>query len=206
MDEWIEQLAPWNERLEAWNHGFHSEYKRLARKRSGLFRRLSDADEEEIAAEARRAAGEDLLVELFGFFDGACGAYLEAELQQHHAMLRAKIGEQPALFNAVWSYVEQAPELIRSAADGRRLELALAAISIDDGRVDLEQCQAALGRLYVAASRAGLDPKPGFQAAAAVSNPGSGGGGSRTRELLAGFDRSFFFEQNVRAQLSRASA
>jgi len=206
MDEWIEKLAPWNARLEEWNQGFHREYRRLARQRSGLFRRLSAADEEELAAEARRAAGEALLVELFELFDGLCGAYLAAALPQHAAQVRARVGQLPALFNALWSYVEQAPELIRGAGDARRLELALAAVSIDDGRVDIEQCEAALGRLYLAASRAGIDPKPHFAAAAAVSNPGTGGGGSRTRELLAGFDRSFYFQRHVRPQLARASA
>jgi hypothetical protein len=206
MDEWLEQLARWGARLDEWNQGFHREYRRLARSRTGLFRRLSAADEAEIAAEARRAAGEDILVDLFGFFDGLCGAYLAAELAQHRAKVRKLVGEHAALLNALWSYVEQAPELIRGADDARRLELALAAVSIDDGRVDIEQFENALGRLYLAASRAGIDPAPHFAAAAKVSNPGSGGGGAGTRALLEGFDRSYSFEHNVRPQLSRVSA
>ncbi len=186
--------------------GFRREYKRLARQRSGLLRRLSVAEREEIAADARRAAVEELLVELFGFYDGLCGAYLATELPQHSALLRANLGEQPALFEAFWSYAEQAPELIRGADDGRLLELGLAAVSLDDDRVDLQQCEAVLGRLYLAATRVGLDAKPHFAAVAAVSNPGTGGGGSRTQGLVAGFDRSFYFEQHVRPQVSRTSA
>ena len=206
MEEWREKINAWGERVDAWNEGFHREYRRLRRKHAGLFRQLSAADEEEVAAEARRTAGEDFLVELFAFLEELCGTYRATELPQDAAKLRAWIGGHTGLMGSLWSYVEQAPELIRSSEDAERLDLALAAVSLDDGRVDLEQQRAALGRLYLAARHAGIDPQPHFAAAAAVSNPGTGGGGSFTRQELEEFDRSLYYRRNVRPQLSRASA
>jgi hypothetical protein len=206
MEDWQEKIEAWSARVDEWNEGFHQEFRSLRRKRAGLFRRLSAADEEELAAEARRAAGEGFLVLLFGFLDELCSAYRETELPQDAAKLRAWVGEHTGLMGALWSYVEQAPELVRSADDGARLDLALAAVSLDDTRVDVEQQRAALGRLYIAASRAGIEPEPHFDSAAAVSNPGTGGGGSNTREALAEFRSSYYFREHVRPQLSRASA
>ena len=204
MKDWETILADWNRRLTAWNEVYDREFRGLIRKQRGLFRR-PDAEALEAAAdEARRHAGEDTMVELFGTFDELCREYLEAELPQHHAKLRAWVGMNPEPFEALWSYVEQAPELIRNADDVERLELALAAVSLDDGRVDANQRDAALGKLYLAARRAGIDPVPAFEKVAAVSNPGTGGGGAETRRVLEHFDRSLHFEQHVRRRLSRA--
>lgn len=135
-------------------------------------------------------------------FDALSADYLAAALPQDAAKLRAWIGQQPALFRALWSYVEQASVLIRSTADGRRLELALAGISLDDGRVLADLRDAALGRLYLAARRAGIDPGPALRKVAALSNPGTGGGGAHTREVLEGFEHSFYFEREVRPELA----
>ena len=204
MNDWSQKLEQWNARLAEWNADYEREYRRLIKSKSGLFRRPSPEDREAAAAAAAKAAGEDTMVELFATFDTLCREYLELELPQQHAKLRAWVGEQPELFNALWSYVEQAPDLIRNAEDGERLELALAAVSLDDSRVDQHQRDEALGRLYLAAWRAGIDPKPAFAKVAAISNPSSGGGGSFTRQALESFHRSFYFEHNIRQKLSRA--
>jgi hypothetical protein len=203
MTDWLSRLDEWEHRLSRWEE----DYRRALRERLGearrFLRRPSADRAAAAAADARRAAGEQTLVELFALFDELAGDYLAAELPQDRAKLRAWIGAKPALFRALWSYVEQSPELIRSAADERRLELALAAVSLDDGRVDGRQRDAALGSLYVAAARAGIDPVPAFQKVAARSNPGTGGGGAHTRTVLADFASSFYFERTVRPLLGR---
>jgi hypothetical protein len=204
MRDWETMLADWNRRLVVWNEVYDREFTRLFKKQRGLFRRPSPEQREAAAAEARRLAGEDTMVELFATFDELCGEYLAADLPQDNAKLRAWIGAAPEPFEALWSYVEQAPELIRNADDAERLELALAAVSLDDGRVDALQRDEALGHLWLAARRAGIDPKPAFLRVAAHSNPGTGGGGSQTRQVLENFDRSFHFERHVRGKLSRA--
>jgi hypothetical protein len=204
MKDWAPSMDEWERRLTEWNAAFQREYRREIRARRGLFRRPSAGGEEQAAAEARRLAGEETMVALFAFFDELCRDYLAAVLPQDDAKLRAWIGDRPALFDALWSYAEQAPELIRDAGDGERLELGLAAVSLDDGRVDLHQRDSVLGRLYLAARRAGIDPQPAFRKVAAHSNPGTGGGGAFTRQALEDFDRSYYFEQHVRQPLSRA--
>ena len=204
MNDWSTKLEEWDRRLSAWNAVYHREYRRALKSKTGLFKRPSEADQAAASSEAAKAAGEDTMVELFATFDELCGEYLELELPQEHAKLRAWVGEQPEVFNALWSYVEQTPELIRNADDGHRLELGLAAVSLDDCRVENGQRDRALGRLYLAARRAGIDPKPAFEKVAAISNPSTGGGGAQTQQVLAGFDRSFYFEHHVRKQLARA--
>lgn len=202
MDEWETRLADWERRFSKWSAVYEREYRRCLGRRSRFWRRPARAAREECEAEARRAAGAGTPVELFAMFDALGADYLAAELPQDAAKLRAWIGQQPALFRALWSYVEQASALIRSAADGRRLELALAGISLDDGRVLADQRDAALGRIYLAARRAGIDPGPALRKVAARSNPGSGGGGAHTREVLEGFEGSFYFEREVRPELA----
>ena len=204
MNDWAKTMDEWERRLADWNAAFQREYRRLIKGKRGLFRRPTAADEEQAAAEARRLAGEDAMVELFACFDALCRDYLAAELPQDNAKLRAWIGDRPALFNALWSYAEQGPELVRGQGDGERLELALAAVSLDDSRVDLIQRDDLLGRLWLAARRAGLDPRAAFAKVAAHSNPGAGGGGTFTRQALEDFDRSFHFEHHVRPKLARA--
>ena len=202
MDEWETRLADWERRFSNWSAVYEREYRRCLKRCGRPWRRPSPAALEECEAEARRAAGAGIPIELFAMFDALAGDYLAAELPQDAAKLRAWIGQQPALFRALWSYVEQASELIRDRADDRRLELALASISLDDGRVLSDQRDAALGRIYLAARRAGIDPGPALRKVAARSNPGTGGGGAHTREVLDCFERSVFFEREVRPKLA----
>jgi hypothetical protein len=206
MSDWELRLVVWERRLGRWNEDYERELGRRLREARRFLRRPSPDRVAAAEADARRAAGEQTLVELFALFDELAGDYLAAELPQERAKLRAWIGAEPLLFRALWSYVEQAPELIRGPADERRLELALAAVSLDDGRVDARQRDAALGRLYLAAARAGIDPRPAFQKVAARSNPGTGGGGAHTRAVLEGFPRSFYFEREVRPRLAPSRA
>jgi hypothetical protein len=201
MSDWQTRLDEWERRLAAWNAVHEREYRQALGRRRRFLRRPSREAIEAAEAEALRAAGADTPVELFALLDALAADYLAAELPQDQAKLRAWIGARPALFRALWSYAEQAPGLIRSAADARRLELALAAVSLDDGRIGSDRRDAALGALYLAARRAGIDPAPALRSVAARSNPGTGGGGAHTRQVLAGFERSFYFEREVRPKL-----
>jgi hypothetical protein len=201
MNDWQTKLGEWERRLAAWNAAYEREYRRALGRRRRFLRRPAPEAIAAAEAEALRAAGADTPVELFALFDALASDYLAAELPQDQAKLRAWIGAEPELFRALWSYAEQAPGLIRSASDGRRLELALAAVSLDDGRIGSDRRDAVLGALYLAARRAGIDPLPALRAVAARSNPGTGGGGAHTRQVLEGFQRSFYFEREVRPKL-----
>lgn len=94
---------------------------------------------------------------------------------------------------------------MRKPSDELAVRRALAAISIVDLRVDYNAALATLGRLWLAARKAGLDPKPHFAAVAAISNPGMGGGGACAAEILSDFDETAYFRNHVKPLLPRAA-
>jgi hypothetical protein len=206
IDDLRKRLQTTQERLSAWNGAYTQAYTRLRRERVGRFRKPSAAQEQELRDEARRAAGEELPRELFGFLDELADGYLAEKLPHNRAKLRADVGHSPDLLEAVWSYALQAVDLIRDADDESRLQRALAMLSIDDLRADVEQVDALLARLWLAAARAGLDPRTAFQQVAAVSNPGMGGGGACLAPRLRAFPSSLAYKRDVAPQLDRRSA
>jgi len=206
IDELRKRLHELQQRLSDWNRAYAEAYRRLRRERVGRFRRPSADVEEQLREEARRAAGEELPRELFGLLDDLADGYLAEKLPHNRAKLRADVGHSPDLQEAVWSYAWQGAELMHGPDDDQRLLRALAAVSIDDLRADVEQVDALLARLWLAAARAGLDPQTAFEAVAAVSNPGMGGGGAELAPRLRTFATSLAFKREVAPQLGRRPA
>jgi hypothetical protein len=205
MEEWNDRINGWREQLASWQTQFEAEYQKLARKRRGWFRKLSVGELEEIAGLARKAAGDGQASESFRLISELCDAYLGEALPQNRAKVRAWIGAEALTTNAVWSYALQSIEMLPRQANEFTLRRALAAISIVDLRVDYNAFLAALGRLWIAARKAGLDPKPHFESVAKLSNPGMGGGGACVGEQLADFSASAYFRDHVRPLLPRAA-
>src|SRR5262245_38528957 len=104
MDDWKPRIEEWQARLAEWQRRFDEEYVKLGRARKGLFRKLSDADRDEIAVRARAIVGEELPVELFGFLSELCDAYLAEPLPAPRAKVRAWVNNDPTTMNAAWSY------------------------------------------------------------------------------------------------------
>lgn len=205
MEEWNDKIVAWRRDLETWQARFESEYQQLARKRRGWFGKLAQGELDEIAALARRAAGEQQAVDSFRLVTELCDAYLGEALPQNRAKARAWVGAEALTTNAVWSYALQSIELLARQSSESTLRRALAAISLVDLRVDYNAFLDALGRLWIAARKAGLDPKPHFDAVATLSNPGMGGGGACVGKLLAEFNSSAYFRDRVRPLLPRAA-
>jgi len=206
IDDLRERVRAMERRQSEWNVTFEQAYSRLRRERCGRWRRPAIAQEEELRDEARRAAGEDFTLELFAFVDELADAYLAEKLPQNRAKLRADVGHSPGLLAAVWAYAVQALDLLRDADDSLRLERALAVLSIDDLRTDVEQVDALLARLWLAALRVGIDARAAFERVAAVSNPGMGGGGACLAPRLATFEASLAYKRIVAPELHRLSA
>ncbi len=200
------RLREMDRRQAGWNEGFRRAYARLRRRRGGLFRGPSADEERELAEAARREAGEGLALEMFAFLDELSDTYLSETLPQNQAKLRADVGALEAMPELLWSYAELNAELLKSPADERRLLRALCAVSLEDLHADLEQVDALLARIWLGALRAGLDPRPAFEAVAAVSNPGTGGGSAFTQRHLRGFERSLAFKRLVVSASNRSSA
>jgi hypothetical protein len=206
MNDWQPKIEAWQGRLADWQRRFDDEFATLARKRKGWFGKLSQAELEEIAATARKSAGEDVAVELFGFLAELCDAYRAEPLPQPRAKVRAWVGAEPTTLHATWTFALQSLDLARGASAQKTLERGLAAFSIVDLRTDYSECIEVLGRFWLAAKRAGVDAKALFASTAALSNRGMGGGGNFCAQELAEFESSAYFRDHVRPQLSRASA
>jgi hypothetical protein len=206
FDELRERLKAIDGRQAAWRHGFVEAYTRLRRERFGRWRRPDAAQEEELAREARKVAGEEHARALFAFLDELCDAYRADPLPQNRAKLRADVGAAQTLLAEVWAYAAQNAELVRGSKDAVRLERALAAVSLDDLRADARDVDELLARLWLAAVRAGLDPRAAFEATAAISNPSTGGGGAFLAQRLRAFEGSLAFKTLVQPELRKRSA
>jgi hypothetical protein len=199
MEKWQERIDAVEAGLRAWRSAVADEAGRLrGARRKGLARLLPPrpGELEAVEREARKVVGELALVEASAFVEGVCARFLEAGPQER-ALIRARLGACDELFGLLFAFANMSPTLVRTAEDVGALRLGLAAVSIDDGRAGIEAVQTALGRLWLAALRAGVDPRPHFQAVAELSNKGTAGGGAFMRETLAEFDQSVFFEREV---------
>ena len=206
FDELRERLKAIDGRQAAWRGAFLDAFTRLRRERFGRWRRPDAAQEEELAREARKLAGEEHARALFLFLDELCDAYRAEALPQNRAKLRADVGAAQTLLVEVWTYAVQNAELVRGSGDAARLERALAAVSLDDLRADARDVDELLARLWLAAVRAGLDPRAAFESTAAISNPSTGGGGAFLAQRLREFEGSLAFKTRVAPELRKRSA
>lgn len=206
FDELRERLEAIDGRQAAWRRQFLDAFTRLRRERFGRWRRPDGTQEEELAREARKIAGEEQARALFAFLDELCDAYRAEKLPQNRAKLRADIGAAQTLLTEVWTYASQNAELVRAPEDAARLERALAAVSLDDLRADARDVDELLARLWIAAVRAGLDPRAAFEATAAISNPSTGGGGAFLAQRLRDFEGTLTFKSRVAPELRKRTA
>lgn len=79
-------------------------------------------------------------------------------------------------------------------------ELALCALSLEDASLDPRDSQLALGMLWHRLTRADVDPRPLFDAVAALSSPGEQGFAA----TLRGFESSAFFRDEVAPFLAQS--
>lgn len=203
MKDWEERLEDLTRRLEAWFDEVETTANRLAKERGlkSWRKRPSPAQAEELYREARQEAGEGILEEISSFFTALAETFLEG-LPQVRALIRARVGSHPILFELLWSYIQESADLVRSSADGERLKLTLAAIAIDDSRIERTQLDEQLGRLWHNALRVGLDPRPIFAEVGEVANRGMGGGGAELAELLCNYEDSLHYRRAVAPALA----
>lgn len=201
MKDWEEQLEALEARMTEWNASYDKEFKRLSKERglNSWFKRPAKADLEAAAHDARQAAGGEVLLDAFRFLDEV-GEHFMNSLPQPRGLIRARVGAADNLFEFLWSYIVQTPELIQGSSDGPRVRAGLAGVCIDDGRSDFDELHEALGAIWIATSRAGLDPREYFADAAEVANKGAGGGGTFLRSILEDFESSVWFREKAKAE------
>ncbi len=206
MKDWKERLEELDVRMDAWNARFSEAYHAALRRGRGLlgvFRSPSETEREDAARAAAKAAGEAPHDAVSEFFDDLSLYFLEASITER-TKIRARIGASRALLVPLWSWISAAPAHLRGPEDVDRLRRAVAGIAIDDVHVDITDLWQALTALWLAASRAGIDPRPVLAEVAAVANRGTSGGGAHMREILTEFEGSKHFAEHVRPQLRAA--
>lgn len=131
--------------------------------------------------------------------DQMCAAYLEAPPADRET-IRQAFAENRTLLNALIGHIYRAASRIQDVEDSQWLLVGLAAASIEDQRTDFRDVLVALGELYMAAARAGIDNRSHFKTVAALST-GKAKGGRNTRSLIGGFRQSAHFKQSVAPRL-----
>jgi len=122
--------------------------------------------------------------------DELCALYLVAD-QDQCLVIRGFFDGKTRVRKYLHSYIggRAAPRL-ESTADGRWLDLGLAAASIVDQRVDWRDLLICLGALWLSAEEAGMAPARRFSSVARISNREPVYGSGSTRDLLRGFRTS----------------
>lgn len=140
----------------------------------------------------------------------SCARYLVVEAEERAAMREffrrtpvtlpaGRSGVQSVLHGALRDALGQ----LRAAGTEDRLQLGLAAASLEDFQFDGRETLTGLGDLYRAAIEHGLAPRPAFALVAKLSStePGAGGGWS-TAELIGRFEETAHFREDVAPTLT----
>ena len=135
------------------------------------------------------AANPSLLEGLYGVLGEICELYLRSN-DAFRAEIRAAFERAASLLVHLLNLIAKASLEIPRGDAADWLKIGLVAASIEDNRTDFRDTYMALGGLYVAAARAGLEPVPYFRDIAALSS-------ERMRQFLGSFDRSAFFAADV---------
>jgi hypothetical protein len=144
-------------------------------------------------------------VELHELIDGLCVLYLDASEDQR-ARMRSLVAELPRdLRGQLLHHIGWATGRLLSSNDEEYIRRALAAASLDDNHSDSRDTYMALGHLYLAASSVGINCSCHFLEAAELSStqPGLLPKLGSMRDFLAGFERSAYFNEDVRPKISR---
>jgi len=150
-----------------------------------------------------RMISDSLQAEIFATLDQLCALYLAADSAQRHE-LRAFLITTAAIGEELWqNYPRYAADRLMSSGDDIWLKRGLAAVSLEDLRIDYRDTLGVLGWLWRAAVvHHHIDPQPYFQLVSELSNPSQvDPGQSSTREFLSRFRDSIYFKEQVQGLL-----
>jgi hypothetical protein len=145
---------------------------------------------------ANQPEGKELASDL----DLACELYLrgdEALCCEIRDSFEGWTAVRVRMLARTWQFAER----LADTCDDRWLRLGLAASSIDDNGTDFRDTYVALGALYLAAVRCGLEPGPYFEEAAEISSGVSNVELTPMRDFLLRFEGSAYFEESVAPKL-----
>ena len=150
-----------------------------------------------------RMVSDALQAETFATLDELCILYLAADAAQRQE-LREFLITADAIAEELWqNYPQYASSQLISSGDDIWLKRGLAAISLEDLRIDYRDTLGVLAWLWRAAVvHHHIDPQPYFQFVSELSNPNEVYPGQRpTREFLSRFRDSVYFKEHVQGLL-----
>lgn len=143
--------------------------------------------------------------ELLSVLDTLCNMYLNGTPAQCERIRNIVVDKREVLA-ALNSYIYRALEKFEATNDVQWLNLGLASVGIEDLQFDYRDTLVALGELFLAATRAGINPLPLFQKVAATSSSKVTIAGMSTRDLLTNFDKTEYFIASIKPKLGKLPA
>ena len=133
--------------------------------------------------------------------DELCAFYLKgSDDERDH--IRKLVEVYRSLHQGLLDHVVWVTRRIESSQDSAWVRRGLAAASIEDNRLDFRDLFVALGELYLAAARVGIDASHCFGEAAQLSSAIVGPVFKHSmKEFLANFEKSAYFKQAIQPKL-----
>jgi hypothetical protein len=181
-------------------------FRALHKKRQTVLERewkpAMDAAELEALGQQISAVEPQEYAALHATLDTVCDYYLAASEVEREA-LRLHLGIRPDALSQMLNHINWAAGRATVGEVHQWILRGLAAASLQDNRISPQEIAAALGELYLAGSRAGIQVGLCFQDVAALSNPirGRHVHAPPMHEMLAGFEHSTYFQENVKPKL-----
>jgi hypothetical protein len=151
------------------------------------------------AGEKASAAAGECRDRLNEQIDPVCDMYLN-ETETGRGQLRAVVADFPNLLKSLRQYMGWCQRRIKSKADTIFLRRALAAAALEDNRVNYREMYLALGSLYEACVKAGLQPSMEFAKVGELASR-QPADGFPMRDFLTKFEDSAFFKADVEPKL-----
>ena len=190
-------------RIEGWQAEASKQLKGPAHEeqKAGRSVALKDFLTEELGFWSRaRGAAAPLFDEAHRVVDDVCVAYLAAGTAERQKIREAAASSKRSL-HLLLDHIARSAKRIQGPLDVQWLRVGLAAASINDLGTDFRDVYLALGDLYVAAARAGIDAAPQFAAVAEISSREKRFQNYSTFDFLGSFRESAFFASTVRPKL-----
>jgi hypothetical protein len=169
-------LDPLLERYESWREPLNQYFSQnLTRINQGGYT-CEQFERGRVELEAALAAHDDPQPDLFRWFEKLCANYLTCDAGGR-AEMRDRVGNRRRLGQLIHGYADWLAAEIRHADDTQKLQLALAAVLIDNCGSDYRDTLLTLADLFVSAEQAGIEPMAVFKSMSALATDSTTPGG-----------------------------
>lgn len=139
---------------------------------------------------------------IHGRLDSVCASYLKSSGPIREQM-RTEVSKSRPLLDALLAHSYRCAELLHEPSDREYLRTGLASIALQDNRIDFRDTYFALGALYLAAIKAGIQPSLELYKVGSLASESSHTSRPKdsTRHFLQAFEESAFFKAEVQPKL-----